>query len=122
MSRRRSSSRRAVLPEPRPWGNGPLVLYHGTGDALTADIRRRIDVRRGRVNVDFGRGFYTTTSLRAAQVWANDLVTSFPMRRLHLRPVVIRFDVDRERLVQLDGLCFARGDAGADDFWSFVRH
>src|SRR5262245_38870570 len=115
MSRRRSASRWNLLPAPPDWTNGRLVLYHGTVDLRVNEVLRRVDVRRGRPDTDFGRGFYATTSLPAAQAWANDTARRFLLRKANPRPAVIRFEVDRERLVGLEALCFVRGDGGADD-------
>jgi len=37
-------------------------------------------------------------------------------------PIVIAFEVERDRLAALDTLCFVRGGFEADDFWSLVYH
>ncbi len=123
MASRRLSSRRALLHEPPPWGSGPLALYHGTTDTSAIDIiTHGVNLRRGRPDTDFGRGFYTTTSLTAAQTWARDTAAAYRYRKFRFLPAVLRFDVDREQLAAAAALCFVRGDSGADDYWSLVWH
>ena len=55
---------------PRKWRNQDLILYHGTLSIFSASIRTKVDVRRGKIGTDFGRGFYTTTTKRQARAWA----------------------------------------------------
>ena len=43
-----------------------MKLYHGS----TLSVRKP-NLQRGRVNSDFGKGFYTTSSLEQAVRWAN---------------------------------------------------
>lgn len=43
-----------------------MKLYHGS----TVSVRKP-NLQRGRVNSDFGKGFYTTSSLEQAVRWAN---------------------------------------------------
>ena len=43
-----------------------MLLYHGSTVAV-----RKPTVARGRSKTDFGKGFYTTTSLEQATKWAN---------------------------------------------------
>lgn len=66
---------------------------------------------------DFGRGFYTTTNFDKARDWSHRQA-----QRMGGTPAVIRFDVSRNDLAQLDGLYFVRGDANAVDYWSFVQY
>ena len=42
-----------------------MILYHGS-----IDIVAKPEIRKGEVFLDFGRGFYTTTSYEQAQRWA----------------------------------------------------
>lgn len=118
MSRRR----RGLVLSPLPWTNQPLVLYHGTADLYVSAILSGVDVTRGRSGIDFGRGFYTTTSPDAAWRWATDLATFPWLRARGAAPAIVRFEVSREALSELDVLAFVRGDTGAEDFWSFVWH
>src|SRR5438046_2187451 len=110
--------RRLGRPAPLPWTNQVLTLYHGTVDADVQSILREVKAHLGRAHTDFGQGFYTTTIERQARSWAWQL----SRRRSGTRPAVIRFDVDRENLAQLECLWFVRGSVEADDFWSLVHH
>lgn len=110
------------------WSNGPLVLYHGCDDISAQSImipvspnRHGINLAYSRPLVDFGRGFYTTTYLHQAKNWAN-------MRCQRLRgatpprpalATVLKFEVDRTQLGQLQALTFVVDNL---DYWDFVQH
>jgi Protein of unknown function (DUF3990) len=112
------------------WSNGPLVLFHGTDtSALSAygSVTAGTPLTGFQVNLalcrpatDFGRGFYTTTSLTQAQEWANSRT-----RRIRAsgagtaRAVVIRFDVDRDWLSTLQSLVFIRPSR---DYWDLITY
>lgn len=108
----------AVQPgsTPSPWANPDLILYHGTVDTEAPSILSGIQITKGRANTDFGLGFYTTTVERQALAWAWVL----SQRRSGTQPAVLRFDVDRDDLSQLECLFFFRSNFDADDFWSLV--
>ncbi|MBV9039254.1 MAG: DUF3990 domain-containing protein, partial [Acidobacteriaceae bacterium] len=80
-----------------------------TGPVLTS---------RGRTHTDFGPGFYTTTILRQAHMWAAQLAAT----KGSVAAAVVQLIVPREELAKLDALAFVRGDFDADDFWSLVYH
>jgi hypothetical protein len=103
---------------PLPWTNPPLVLYHGTLAQHVPSILRGVDLSHARSRLDFGPGFYTTTSIE--QAWA--LAGARSERLPGSPPAIVRFDVSRDELAALHCLWFIRGDAGADDFWTFVEH
>jgi hypothetical protein len=113
------------------WVNGNLVVYHGTDtQALTAHGRLHpgdkidrfaVNLTLCRPATDFGRGFYTTTSLQQAKEWANAR-----MRRVAapagLRPnlgLVLQFDLNRDWLATQETLVFVRA---IQDYWDFVTH
>jgi hypothetical protein len=103
------------------WGNGPLTLYHGTDERSIESIRRTgIDLSFGRELLDFGPGFYVTTSEAQSRVWAEQKVDF--ARSAHGDPRVLRFLVPRDHLAELECLWFVRGSADALDFWSFVTY
>lgn len=119
----------AALPgflRPPAWTNQDLILYHGTVNFHVSSIRERVDVTRGKPKRDFGRGFYTTTKRRQARSWAWNAVAESesldPSARGRVRPMVVRFRVDREAFAGLGVLSFVRADDRAADFWSFVHH
>ncbi len=107
-----------IIPSPPNWTNQPLILYHGTADREVSSILNSVNISQGRVNTDFGRGFYTTTVERQARTWASRL----SQRKGGTQPAVIRFDVNRDALADLECLWFVRGSFDADDFWSLVFH
>ena len=46
-------------------GGVGMILYHGSVDRV-----ERPEIRQGKVYLDFGIGFYTTTSFEQAERWA----------------------------------------------------
>jgi hypothetical protein len=110
------------------WNNGPLVLYHGCDDVSAQSImtpvspnRHGIHLAYSRPLADFGRGFYTTTYLHQAKNWANvrcqRLRSATPSRSV--LATVIKFEVDRSQLAQLQTLTFVVDNP---DYWDFVQH
>jgi len=100
-----------------PWDNPNLALFHGTVDRYVESIQRGIDLRWARKGTDFGRGFYLTTSEGQARDWAISRAED-----LGGKPAVLRFDVSRDAISELDTLWFVRADSTAIDYWRFVRH
>lgn len=115
---------------PPPWTNGPLLLYHGTLDIHVASISTPaagrasgVNPALGRPRTDFGKGFYTTTSLDQAESWAWQLAsTARASGSSGVNGGVITFQVDREQLSTMDFMAFVRGDRHAADYWSFVHY
>lgn len=82
-----------------------MRLYHGSIVAV-----RKPNVSRGRSTVDFGRGFYTTTSYEQAVKWAE-----LKMRREgSARAVVSVYEAPDDIL---DGQYSVRRFTGADGKW-----
>ena len=107
-----------VFPPPY-WTNQDIVLYHGTVDRFVLPLTSGGVVSSiGKPGTDFGPGFYTTTVLTQAQMWAYQLSAS----RAGTAPAVVEFTISREALATLQTLAFVRGDFQAEDFWSFVHH
>jgi hypothetical protein len=106
------------IPAIPQWTNQALPLYHGTVDFHVDAIMAGVDLGYPliRANSDFGRGFYTTSSLRQAEGFALRKA-----QKLECAPAVIAFFVNRNQLARLDSLVFVRGRYDAVDFWSFVR-
>jgi len=107
-----------VFPPPL-WTNQDVVVYHGTIDtyvgALTSGAVR---VASGRTGTDFGPGFYTTTLLRQAHMWAAQIAAAKP----GTAAAVVQYTLKREDLAGLETLAFVRGDFDAEDFWSFIHY
>ena len=112
------------MGNPRPsntpplWENQDIVLYHGT-TKTSADLIRAngIDLAQASPKTDFGRGFYTTTSLRQAQNWAWRIADEKKDE-----PMVLSYQIQREAIAKLDSLFFVDGSYENDVFWSFVFH
>jgi Protein of unknown function (DUF3990) len=79
-------------------------------------VAEGVDVFAGRAEVDFGQGFYTTTSLEQSQTWAR-----FKSYRMNEPPAVVQLTLDCLELRNLRSLVFAR-DESSDDYWRFVEH
>lgn len=111
------------------WSNGPIALYHGTDDLSAGAItlpslpmKHSVSLGRCSLLTDFGKGFYTTSSLHQAKNWANiryklTLKTSSPAKHA----VVLRFDVDRNVLAMLNTMCFVL-ESSSSDYWDFITH
>lgn len=99
------------------WSNPPLSLYHGTSDAAAQRIGQGPpSVSVGSRNVDFGKGFYTTTNRHQAANWAR-----MRTQRSGGLAVVIEFAADRDALAGLEVLVFVLEDASTG-YWDFVEH
>lgn len=97
-----------------------LPLWHGCMDSDRINITNNgIDLSFCRPNVDFGRGFYTTTLRRQAEQWAWQ--RHFEQQQTS-PPVVLEFLVSRRRLARLLSLFFVNGDYDSCDYWSLVQH
>ncbi len=128
---------RPLLNPAPPWSlerSACVILWHGCMESDRVNIEANgIDPTLGRVNADFGRGFYTTTVERQARQWAwqrlllwQENPTDVAFRN---RPVVLRFRVPRygrkgrlRGLDRLSSLHFVLGKNDNDDYWSFVQH
>jgi hypothetical protein len=116
------SSKRASADWP---STQELPVYHGTTALHAKSISDGINLTKGRVETDFGRGFYLTTIEKQAHAWARirakrKAIGGF--RGAAAQPVVLRFSVNREKLSRLRSLCFVHGGATAEPFWTFVAH
>ena len=106
------------MTSPPPWSNQPLVLFHGTTLSSAHNIETHgIDVKLGKPDCDFGKGFYCTTSEQQAREWSR-----IKAARSAQTPAVVSLSVPRSALANLRSLVFVRGDHHATDFWSFVHH
>ena len=78
-----------------------MVLYHGSN----VEVRepRLLKIQR---DLDFGKGFYTTSDLDQASKWAKRTA----MRMRQLEALVSVYDVNEEKLLSLRVLRFDRPD------------
>lgn len=82
-----------------------MILYHGSAEKVEAP-----EIREGRSTMDFGAGFYTTSSFEQAMRWAR-----IKMRRCNtLTGYVSVYEFDLEK-AQAD--CIVRKFDGADMDW-----
>ena len=101
-----------------------VTLWHGcTTQDQKAIAKNGVDPLLGRVDTDFGRGFYTTTIKRQARMWAWARFYDPKFKRsTGNQPVVLRFRVDRHELAKLTCISFVCGDFHHQEFWSLVQH
>ncbi len=83
-----------------------MNLYHGSNIEIT-----KPDLKHSRSNVDFGRGFYTTTIYDQAVKWCNKFIC------LGENGVVSQYVLDEACLSELDVLKF---DAYSQDWLDFI--
>jgi hypothetical protein len=115
-----------------PWKNDPLVLYHGCtelslrpynpGGMAVGGIPHHISTTVGGNRTEFGKGFYATTWLYQAKLWANRQAKKLNSRRgsgATPRAVVVRFQISRDDLADLQCLVFSNENSG---FWPFVAY
>jgi hypothetical protein len=116
-----------------PWKNDALVLYHGctehslrpqnsTGMA-TGSAQHYISRTVGGIRTEFGKGFYATTWSHQAKFWANRQARKLWVRAKGIsspRAVVLRFEVSRDALADLECLVFTNEQSGG--FWRFVSY
>lgn len=114
-----------------------VILWHGCTAFDKDDIEKSgVNPAVGTVNVDFGRGFYTTTLERQARQWAWDRYYDWRAKNPSAagnQPVVLRFRVRRysvlprgsaleDGLDRLLSMQFVLGDYNSEDYWSMVQH
>ena len=101
-----------------------VELWHGCLDEDAKNIAANgVDLAHSRNDIDFGRGFYTTTSRDQAADRANRKYANLLLRqRALLRPAVLRFQIPLDELAKLESLMFVRGDFRHNSFWSLVHH
>jgi hypothetical protein len=114
------------------WKNDHLILFHGcTEDSLRSanprgievgKLPHEIDISVGNPRAEFGQGFYGTTWLHQAKSWANLQARKITVRSRGKRTpkaVVLRFDMSRDELADLEALVFTNENTG---FWPFISY
>lgn len=98
-------------------------LWHGCTNVERQNIESiGVDLNHSRWDLDFSRGFYTTTSVHQAKRWAEIRFNSRLSKHEGNFPVVLRFQLRRHELAALHSLHFVRGTYDSEDFWSFIQH
>ncbi len=116
---------KAVFDPAPPWEGARrefLILWHGCTHLDSEGVGAGIDLTRSRTNLDFGRGFYTTTLRRQAVHWAVRRFDSRFVAKLNNWPVVLRFTVRRAELAELKSMSFVLAAYEHEDYWSLVQH
>ena len=86
-----------------------MILYHGGTELVDVP-----EIRKGDVYLDFGVGFYTTTSYEQAERWAK-----IKMRRNNMNTgYVSAYEFDLEKAEQ--ELCIRRFDVADEEWLTFV--
>ena len=86
-----------------------MILYHGTTEIITT-----IDLQKCRLRTDFGRGFYVSSKLGAARVWAIGKAGFSGI------PTVMRYEIDNALLT--DGkMSRLRFDSTSFEWLDFIR-
>lgn len=101
-----------------------IVLWHGCLRSSAQHIQANgIMLAQSRNDLDFGKGFYTTTIRTQAERWAHVKHSWLSATaRATDRPAILQFRVPLGTLAQLDSLMFVSGASDQDAFWSFVQH
>ncbi len=85
-----------------------MILYHGSNVGV-----RKPEIRPSERALDFGIGFYLTTSYQQAQKWSKLTVT----RRNSGTPIVSVFSIEEQKMEQLSVLHFTQADG---DWLKFI--
>jgi len=86
-----------------------MILYHGT-----TEIIGTVDFTKCRLRTDFGRGFYMSSKLGAARVWATGKAGFSGL------PTVMRYEVSNAILADRD-LKYKRFDSPTIEWLDFIR-
>ncbi|MBD2872135.1 S8 family serine peptidase [Paenibacillus arenilitoris] len=78
--------------------NDDIILYHATNNESVDSILAGIDLTAGRVNLDFGQGFYVTTNANQAEEWVQ--------RKFDGNGAVMAFAVDKDVFDDYNGKTF----------------
>ncbi|MBQ8972462.1 MAG: DUF3990 domain-containing protein [Clostridia bacterium] len=89
-----------------------MILFHGSNVAV-----KEPHLLKGQRNLDFGKGFYTTSDFEQAAAWAR--------RKTMLRgsgtPIVTYYNVNENDLLQLKTLRFLKADRAWLDYITSYR-
>src|SRR5438132_1018149 len=98
---------------PPPWSTlrTQIVLWRGSIRTSAEDIENNgIDLAKSRNDLDFGRGFYTTTNKRQALEFCRIKYRNLrPVDRAANRPALLQFRIRLDDLARLEALMFVRG-------------
>jgi hypothetical protein len=97
------------------WQNQDIKLFHGTSSVHITSIWRGINLSQSKDATDFGVGFYTTTNIDQALIFAKRKA------KFGGEPAVFTFEVSRDKLAELDSIWFVRSTAEAEDYWKLVQ-
>ena len=94
------------------------TLYHGTSSVHEESFMRGIDLARGELKTDFGRGFYTTSVYKQAEKIATDRSLYYNEQPGSKKsyPMVITYNMDVRELLSLKGLILNETDSRWAEF------
>lgn len=99
----------------------PRTWYHGTTSLRLASLEEGINLKKGRIDTDFGQGFYLTANWDTSYRWAKSC-TKFdhrlnPGHNGDIFPVIVEYEIETEALEELGGILFENTD---NEWASFI--
>lgn len=88
----------------------PRTWYHGTSSKHLASLEKGINLKKGRINTDFGQGFYLTSNWDTALRWGKNNVIYSKKRTYNqnetLTPIIMEYEIDTELLSNSAGILY----------------
>lgn len=78
----------------------PDIVYHGTLDLYKESLENGINLSHSKNNLDFGKGFYTTSNYKQA--------VKFALKRAEFsgnKPLIISYEINKEIMYQFASNC-----------------
>jgi len=100
----------------------PNQVYHGTISIHKKSLEQGIDISRGFENVDFGKGFYTTTNYEQSKSFAERNAKRYNLIQQRRKaknqnkifeiaqPMIVVYNISREMLKNFSGYIFKEPD------------
>ena len=88
----------------------PRVWYHGTTSSHLDSLAEEIKLIKGRVDTDFGRGFYLTTNWAQVHAWAKNVleVEADTEKEKNIYPFIFEYELDTKGLMEMNGKIFSK--------------
>lgn len=87
------------MPKIKQLDQMPKIVYHGSTTEHQESLRN-ISVNKGRIKIDFGQGFYTTSIKDQAISWAEGKSYS------QYKPLMLTYEIDFDIIKLLKGIKF----------------
>ena len=92
----------------------PRTWYHGTTSLRLDSLEKGIDLNKGRINTDFGQGFYLTSNWDTSYRWAKSCAKFDnrlnPKHNGDIFPIIAEYEIETEDLEELVGILFKHTD------------